>query len=210
MTSTVLPTTTVASSCTSASPIRKLRSSSNSKVKNAGPGVAASTATLSSTLHLLPLVACRVLVSRLAQIPTLATNHQLWPATHSPLPRPSPHCKCILVCTGKNEADLRLLSEVAGVNKAAATRSSAWPNRGSLQSIVTAAAFRGQNPAIPARTSIIDAIPPRTFTAAPIKPDIADMTKKSKTPSPQKLTVKIETAGGKENFPVHVTPWSTC
>lgn len=105
---------------------------------------------------------------------------------------------------------MRLLSEVAGVNKAVATRSSSWPNRGSLQSIGTAAAFRGQNPTIPARTSVMDAIPIRKFTAAPIKPDIADMTKKSKTPSPQKLTVKIEAAGGKENFPVHVTPRSTC
>jgi hypothetical protein len=96
------------------------------------------------------------------------------------------------------------------VNKAVATRSSAWPSQGGLQSIGTAAAFRGQIPAIPARTSVIDAIPPRTFTAVPIKPGIANMTKKSKTPSPQKLTVKIETAGGKENFPVHVTPQSTC
>jgi hypothetical protein len=204
----VLPTTTVASSCTSASPIPKLRSSSNSKAKNVGRGAAANTATLSSTLHLLPLVACRVLVSRLAQIPMLATSHQLWPATHSLLPRPSPHRKCIVVCTGKNETDLGL-SEIAGVNKAAAIRSSSWPNRGSLQSIGTAAAFRGQKLAIPAHTSAIDAIPLRTFTAAPIKPDVAEMAKKSKTPSPQKLTVKIETASGKESFPVHITPRST-
>jgi hypothetical protein len=205
----VLPTTTVASSCTSASPIPKLRSSSNSKVKNVGPGAAANTATLSSTLHPLPLVACRVLVSRLAQIPMLATSHQLWPATHSLLPRLPPLRKCIHFCTGKNEADLRLASEITGVNKAAATRGSAWPNRGSLQSIGTAAAFRSQNPAIPARTSAIDAIPLRTFITAPIKPDIAEMTKRSKTPSPQKVTVKIEAAGGKESFPVHVTPRST-
>ena len=95
------------------------------------------------------------------------------------------------------------------MNKAAATRSSSWPNRGSLQSIGTAAAFRSQNPAIPAHTSAIGVIPLRTFTAAPIKPDIAEMTKRSKTPSPQKLTVKIETASGKESFPVHITPRST-
>lgn len=103
-----------------------------------------------------------------------------------------------------NEADLRFLSEVAGVNKEVATRSSAWLSKSGLQSIGTAAPFR------PARISVIDAIPPRTFTAVPIKSGIADMTKKSKTPSPQKLTVKIEAAGGKENFAVHVTPQSTC
>jgi len=96
------------------------------------------------------------------------------------------------------------------VNKAVATRSSAWLSKSGLQSIGTAAPFRGQIPAMPARTSVIDANPPRTFTAVPIKSGIADMTKKSKTPSPQKLTVKIEAAGGKENFAVHVTPQSTC
>jgi hypothetical protein len=96
------------------------------------------------------------------------------------------------------------------VNKAAATRSSAWLSQSGLKSTGTAAPFRGQLPAMPARTSVIGAIPPRTFTAVPIKSDIADMTKKSKTPSPQKLTVKIEVAGGKEKFPVHVTPQSTC
>ena len=108
------------------------------------------------------------------------------------------------------KADLRFLSEVAGVRKEVATRSSAWLSKSSLQSIGTATPFRGQIPAMPARTSVIDAIPPRTFTAVPIKSGIADMTKKSKTPSPQKLTVKIEAAGGKENFAVHVTPQSTC
>jgi hypothetical protein len=96
------------------------------------------------------------------------------------------------------------------VNKAVATRSNAWLSQGGLKSIGTAAAFGGQIPAMPARTSVIDANPPRTFTAVPIKSDIADMTKKTKTPSPRKLTVKIEAAGGKENFPVHATPQSTC
>src|SRR5439155_22705373 len=112
-TSTVLPMTIVASSCTSGSPIPKLRSSSSSKAKNVGPGAAANIATLSSTLHLLPLVACRVSVSNLVQTPMLATSHQLGLATHSLLPRRSPHRKCILVCIGKNEADLKLLSEAA-------------------------------------------------------------------------------------------------
>src|ERR1700722_17039739 len=131
--------TTVASSCTSASPIPKLRSSSSSKVKNVGPGAAANTATLSSTLHLLPLVACRVSASKLAQTLMLATNHQLGLAIHSLLPHPSPHRKCILVCTSKNEVDLRFLREVASVNKAAATRSSAWLSQSGLKSTGTAA-----------------------------------------------------------------------
>src|SRR5271155_4703738 len=100
--------TTVTSSCTSASPIPKLRSSSSSKVKNVGPGAAANIATLSSTLHLLPLVACRVSASKLVQTPMLATSHQLGLATHSLLPRRSPHRKCILVCTGKHEAEFEV------------------------------------------------------------------------------------------------------
>ena len=63
---------------------------------------------------------------------------------------------------------------------------------------------------MPARGSVMNAIPARAFTAISIKPDIADMSTKSKTPSPQKLTVKIDAAGGKENVRVNVTPQSTC
>lgn len=126
------------------------------------------------------------------------------------LPRPSHHRKCILVCSCKIEANLRSYSELPGVNKAVPTRTSAWPTQGGLQSISNTAAFRAQIPAMPARTSIIDVIPPRSFTAVAIKPDTADMNTKSKTPSPQKLTVKIEPAGGKENVNVNVTPQTTC
>jgi hypothetical protein len=139
----------------------------------------------------------------------LVTSHQLGLATLLLLARPPPHRKCILVCSWKIEADLSLYSEVPGVNKAVATRSSAWPTQGGLQSIGNPAAFRGQVPAMPARSSAIDAIPPRSFTAVAIKPDIVDMSTKSKTPSPQKLTVKIEPAGGKENVQVNVTAQST-
>jgi hypothetical protein len=93
------------------------------------------------------------------------------------------------------------------MNKAVA-RTSAWPTQGGLQSISNAAAFRGQITAMPARSSIIDAIPPRSFTAVAIKPDVGDTSTKSKTPSPQKLTVKIEPAGGKEN--INVAPQTIC
>jgi hypothetical protein len=140
----------------------------------------------------------------------LATSLQLGLATPSLLPRLSHHRKCILVCSCKSDADLRSYSEVPGVNKIVPSRNSAWPTQGGLQSIGNAAAFRGQIPALPARTSVIDVIPPRSFTAVAIKPDIAEINTKSKTPSPQKLTVKIEPAGGKENVNINVTSQTTC
>lgn len=124
------------------------------------------------------------------------------------LPRPSPHRKCILGCLFLDVADPSFCSEVPGVNKAIPLRNNAWPIQGGLQSIGNAAVFRGQMPAMPARSSVVDVIPPRTFAAVTIKPEIVDMSMKSRTPSPQKL--KVEPAGGKENVNVNVISQGTC
>ena len=101
-------------------------------------------------------------------------------------------------------------SEVPGVNKALPLRTNAWPIQGGLQSIGHAAAVRGQIPAIPTRSSVVDVICPRTFAAVAIKPESADMITKSRTPSPQKLNRNVEPASGKENANVNVTPQATC
>ena len=141
----------------------------------------------------------------------LAISRQLELATRSLLPRPSPHRKYLLGGSGKYiKADLGFSSEIPGVNKAVANRGCAWPTQGGLQSIANVAPFHGQIPTMPARSSVMNAIPPRAFTAVSIKPDIVDMSTKSKTPSPQKLTVKVDAAGGKENVRVNVTPQSAC
>jgi hypothetical protein len=81
-------------------------------------------------------------------------------------------------------------------------RSSAWPVQGTLPSIPASSALRGQLPIVPA----LPVIPPKTFTAVPIKPDLQDLAAKSKTPSPQKPVIRVEHATGKEN--VNITPQS--
>ncbi len=129
------------------------------------------------------------------------------------LQRPSPHRKCALTYPNDIETDLDLHREMPGASKAVnVARNTAWPTQGGLPSIgaSNSALFRGQIPAFPARDSVIHAIPPKTFTGVPIKPD-PEMNMKSKTPSPQKkLTIKVDSAKGKENLNVIVTPQSTC
>jgi hypothetical protein len=208
-TSTASPTSQVVSSSTCALPIRKLKSSSSSRAKNVAPGVAENIATLLSTHPVLPSGACSALVNRLARTHTSATNQQPGLAPHSLLPHPSPRRKCTFICSGKNEADLSF-SEAPSVNKAIPPHGGAWPTQGDLQCIGTTAAFRGQIPAITTRSSVIDAIPPQTSTAVSIRPEIANTSTKPKTPSPQKVSVKIEQASGKENVRVNVVPQSTC
>ena len=96
------------------------------------------------------------------------------------------------------------------MNKAFPLRTGAWPIQGGLQSIGHAAAFRGQMPGMPTRSSVMDIMPPRSFAAVAIKPEAADMSTKSRTPSPQKLALKVEPAGGKENINVNVALQATC
>lgn len=126
-----------------------------------------------------------------------------------PLPRPSPLRKCVLVDLSNTEANWTVYSEILGMTKPTNTvRSSAWPTQGGLPSIINPAPFRGQIPALPVRSSVLEGIPPRAFSAVPIKPD-PEMNTKTKTPSPQKqLTIKVDPASGKENLNVTVTPQS--
>ena len=128
------------------------------------------------------------------------------------LPRPSPHRKCALTGQHDDETDLLLHREMPGTNKAInVARNTAWPTQGGLPSIGTAnsALFRGQIPAFPERDSGVHTIPPKTFSGVLIKPD-SEMNIKSKTPSPQKqVTIEADSATGKENLNVAITPQST-
>jgi hypothetical protein len=63
---------------------------------------------------------------------------------------------------------------------------------------------------MPTRSSVVDIMPPRSFAAVAIKPETADMSTKSRTPSPQKLALKVEPAGGKENINVNMALQATC
>lgn len=88
------------------------------------------------------------------------------------------------------------------------SRAGVWPTEGGLQSINNPVPFHGQISALPLRNSMLDTAPPKAFSAVPIKAD-SDMSAKAKTPSPQKqLTIKVDSANGKENHHVTVTPQS--
>ncbi|KAK5274954.1 hypothetical protein LTR99_004338 [Exophiala xenobiotica] len=89
-------------------------------------------------------------------------------------------------------------ADMPGVNKpVSATRSSQWPMQGGLQSITNTTTVRTNIPVPAASNSYIE-IPPKTATILPIVPDTAESTRK--TPSPKKVTIKIEPASGKENL----------
>jgi hypothetical protein len=92
------------------------------------------------------------------------------------------------------------------VNKPVATtvtaRGSAWPTQGDLPSIVTNGTRTIAS--MPAgRTSLGDA----TQVQVPAVRISSDNSTRAKTPSPKKVTIKIEPAAGKEN--VIVKPQST-
>jgi hypothetical protein len=87
-----------------------------------------------------------------------------------------------------------------GVNKSANTnRSSAWPMQGGLQSITNTTTVRTSVPGTTASHPYIE-VPPKTAAILPIVPDTGDAAKKSKTPSPKKVTIRVEPASGKENL----------
>jgi len=92
-------------------------------------------------------------------------------------------------------------SEIAGVNKIVnPVRSSAWPIQGGLQSITNTSTVRA---VLPTTRQYVE-IPQKTMAAVPIVPDNSES--KVKTPSPKKVTIKVEPASGKEN--VTTTPQS--
>ncbi len=95
-------------------------------------------------------------------------------------------------------ADLASCSDMPGVNKpVSATRSSQWPMQGGLQSITNTTTVRTNIPVTAASNGYIE-VPLKTATILPIVPDTGESTRK--TPSPKKVTIKIEPASGKENL----------
>jgi len=71
--------------------------------------------------------------------------------------------------------------------------------QGGLQSITNTTTVRANVPVTAASHSYIEA-PPKAMAVVPIVPDTGDITKKTKTPSPKKVTIRVEPASGKENF----------
>ncbi|KAJ9639131.1 uncharacterized protein PV06_07316 [Exophiala oligosperma] len=95
-------------------------------------------------------------------------------------------------------------AEMPGVNKSVSvTRSSQWPMQGGLQSITNITTVRTNMPATTAPSTYVEG-PQKTASILPILQESNDATKK--TPSPKKVTIKIEPASGKEN--VTTTPQS--
>jgi len=78
------------------------------------------------------------------------------------------------------------------------TRNSAWPMQGGLQSITNTTTVRTNMPVTSAPNTYIE-VPPKTAAIVPIMPDTGD-SKKTRTPSPKKVTIKVEPASGKENL----------
>ncbi|KIY01662.1 uncharacterized protein Z520_01799 [Fonsecaea multimorphosa CBS 102226] len=94
--------------------------------------------------------------------------------------------------------------ELPGVNNKAAnmirSSTSTWPMHGGLQSITNTTTVRASHPYIE--------LPPKSAASVTIIPDSGDPGKKTKTPSPKKVTIKIEPASGKENYTT-TTPQSS-
>ncbi len=79
--------------------------------------------------------------------------------------------------------------------------------QGGLQSITNTTAVRN-NAQVTGVTHPYIEVPPKTAAAIQIVPDNSDALKHTRTPSPQKVTIKVEPASGKENF-VTATPQSS-
>ncbi|KIX00076.1 uncharacterized protein Z518_05133 [Rhinocladiella mackenziei CBS 650.93] len=91
-------------------------------------------------------------------------------------------------------------AELPGVNKAAnMVRSSAGPMHGGLQSNTNTTTVRTNVPVTAASRPYTE-VPPKTAASVPIVPEPSDATKKTITPSPEKVTIRLEPASGKENF----------
>ncbi|OAL40348.1 hypothetical protein AYO20_00084 [Fonsecaea nubica] len=90
--------------------------------------------------------------------------------------------------------------ELPGVNNKTATMirnsTSTWPMQGGLQSITNSTTVRTN---LPAAHPYIE-VPPKSAAAIAIIPDNGNISKKTKTPSPKKVTIRIEPASGKENY----------
>ena len=124
-----------------------------------------------------------------------ATSLQLVQATRSLLQRPSHLRKCSLAAELSSWALLTFsLSEVAGMNKVINNpRTNAWPMHGGLQSITNTSGYRN-----PASRSHVD-VATKQVSAVPAIPEAAEPIILTRTPSPKKVTIKVEPASGKEN-----------
>ena len=71
--------------------------------------------------------------------------------------------------------------------------------QGGLQSITNTTTVRANIPVTTTPHPYIE-VPPKVMAVVPIVPDSGDGTKKTKTPSPKKVTIRVEPASGKENF----------
>ncbi|KIW97911.1 uncharacterized protein Z519_01495 [Cladophialophora bantiana CBS 173.52] len=76
---------------------------------------------------------------------------------------------------------------------------SSWPMQGGLQSITNSTTVRTNLPVNAAPHPYIE-VPARSGTSIAIIADNCDPSKKTKTPSPKKVTIRVEPASGKENY----------
>lgn len=88
-----------------------------------------------------------------------------------------------------------IYSEVNGTQKVVnTTRTTSWPMHGGLQSITNTTSFRNgvqRGPSLEASNKQISTVP---AIAEQAEPHLV-----TKTPSPKKVTIKVEPASGKEN-----------
>jgi hypothetical protein len=82
----------------------------------------------------------------------------------------------------------------------------AWPMQGGLQSITNTTTARTNVPIVAASAPYNEA-PSKTATNIPRVSETAGTIKTAKTPSPKRVTIKVEPASGKENF-ITTTPQS--
>ncbi|KIW64028.1 hypothetical protein PV04_08989 [Phialophora macrospora] len=93
------------------------------------------------------------------------------------------------------------------VNQPIRSSSTAWPMQGGLQSITNTTTVRSSVPNAAATHPYIE-VPPKATATIAIIPDHSDTAKNTKTPSPKKVTIKVEPASGKENY-ISATPQSS-
>jgi hypothetical protein len=79
--------------------------------------------------------------------------------------------------------------------------------QGGLQSITNTTTVRSSVPGAAATHPYIE-VPPKATATIAIIPDHGDTAKNTKTPSPKKVTIKVEPASGKENY-ITATPQSS-
>lgn len=86
-------------------------------------------------------------------------------------------------------------SDATGTNKPVPNaRAKAWPMQGGLQSITNTGTVRTQTGPIRGYEEVA------TKQSVDVVPEASKVTNEVKTPSPSKVTIKVEPASGKENM----------